>query len=77
MILELYLLNFVILFVVLQIIYCIYTSDSLKKKVLKKYGLFCYAYFKGANQQYSKIFYCDMFGVIYPAEFVLRINKSF
>ncbi|HHA5768776.1 TPA: hypothetical protein ACOBIJ_002793, partial [Enterococcus faecium] len=36
MILELYLLNFVILFVVLQIIYCIYTSDSLKKKGIKK-----------------------------------------
>ena len=32
MVLELNLLNFVILFIVLQIIYCIYTSYSLKKK---------------------------------------------
>lgn len=36
MVLELNLLNFVILFIVLQIIYCIYTSYSLKKIGVKK-----------------------------------------
>mgnify|MGYP000766743411 FL=1 len=36
MVLELNLLNFVILFIVLQIIYCIYTSYSLKKIGIKK-----------------------------------------
>lgn len=40
MVLELNLLNFVILFIVLQIIYCIYTSYSLKKIGIKKAWVF-------------------------------------
>ena len=84
MVLELNLLNFVILFIVLQIIYCIYTSYSLKKIGIKKsMGFSTIHILKEQIKNFltlippmNKIFCCNMFSITVLAKFILRINKQ-
>ncbi len=75
MVLELNLLNFVILFIVLQIIY-IYTSYSLKKIGIKKSMGFSTIHI--LKEQITSVikYFAVMFSITVLAKFILRINKQ-